>query len=184
MEAAIRNTIGNTYCSLGEYGQAQQHHERARELRERELGPEHPRTLASMNNLAGAICQGRYAEAEKLHREVLELQKKVLGPEHPDTLRSMNNLANAIADQARFAEAEKLYREVLEIRKRVPGPEHPDTLMGMAQPGHRDLKDQGPPHPEAEQAAARQESAGAPEESAGPRASRHAQEHEQPGRRD
>ena len=48
------------------------------------LGPEHPDTLTSMNNLANAISdQGRYAEAEKLYREVLEIQKECWAPSIP-----------------------------------------------------------------------------------------------------
>ena len=41
------------------------------EVRQRVLGPEHPDTLLSMNNLALAMeSQGKAAEAEALHRQV------------------------------------------------------------------------------------------------------------------
>ncbi len=48
------------------------------------LGAEHPDTLNSMGNAAGAIDgQGQYVEAGAIHRQVLELYTKVLGAEHP-----------------------------------------------------------------------------------------------------
>ena len=132
VEAAIRHTIGQTYQTLGDYGKAQQHHERAWELAERHLGKHHSYTLVSMTNVAHAMAgQGRYVEAEELHQKVLEIRRRVAGPEHPDTLESMRGLANAIADQGRHEEAERRHRDVLKIQRRVLGPEHPDTLKSM-----------------------------------------------------
>ena len=63
-------------------------------LREKALGPEHPDTLTSMDNLALVLRrQGKYEAAEEMHRRALQLTEKVLGPEHPSTLTSMDNLA-------------------------------------------------------------------------------------------
>ena len=64
--------------------------------RERVLGPDHPDTLASRNNLAAAYqAAGRAAEAIPLHERTLADRERVLGPDHPDTLTSRNNLAAA-----------------------------------------------------------------------------------------
>ena len=64
------------------------------------LGPNHPNTLSSMNNLAGLYKnQGKYDLAEPLYVECLELRKTILGPNHPDTLISMNNLAGLYESQ-------------------------------------------------------------------------------------
>jgi tetratricopeptide (TPR) repeat protein len=95
----------------------------------RMLGPDHPDTLASWNNLAIA-CQevGRTAEAIRLHERALAGRVRVLGPEHPDTLASRNNLAIACQRVGRTAEAIRLHERALAGRVRVLGPEHPDTL--------------------------------------------------------
>jgi serine/threonine protein kinase len=94
VEASIHQTLGSTYLSLGEYKAAEQHLERARQIRRERLGEEHSDTLASMNKLALVYeKQGRYDEAEKLHIKTLEIRRRVLGEEHPNTLASMNNLA-------------------------------------------------------------------------------------------
>jgi CHAT domain-containing protein len=54
---------------------------------EKVLGPDHPATLISVNNLAELYrTQGRYGEAEPLYRRALATNEKVLGPEHPATL--------------------------------------------------------------------------------------------------
>jgi hypothetical protein len=44
------------------------------ELREKVLGPEHPKTLTTMNNLAVVLRgQGKYEAAKEMHRRALEL---------------------------------------------------------------------------------------------------------------
>ena len=63
---------------------------------ERVLGPDHPDTLTSRNNLAVAYRDaGRLDEAISLHEQVLAARERVQGPDHPDTLISRNNLAIA-----------------------------------------------------------------------------------------
>jgi hypothetical protein len=65
---------------------------------ERVLGPDHPSTLTSRNNLAAAYrAAGRAAEAIPLHERTLADYERVLGPDHPGTLQSRNNLAAARA---------------------------------------------------------------------------------------
>jgi hypothetical protein len=95
----------------------------------RMLGPGHPDTLASWNNLAIA-CQeaGRTAEAIRLHERALAGRVRALGPEHPDTLASRNNLAIACQEVGWAAEAITSFKRALAGRERVLGPEHPDTL--------------------------------------------------------
>ena len=96
---------------------------------ERVLGPDHPATLQSRNNLATAYrAAGRTAEAIPLHERTLADRERVLGPDHPDTLQSRNNLAEAYRAAGRAAEAIALHERTLADRERVLGPDHPDTL--------------------------------------------------------
>ncbi|MFB7405418.1 tetratricopeptide repeat protein, partial [Streptomyces rubiginosohelvolus] len=70
--------------------------------RERILGPDHPDTLNSHNNLAAALHDlGEYQQAADIHRQNLADRERVHGPDHPQTLTSRNNLAIA---EARLAE--------------------------------------------------------------------------------
>ena len=93
------------------------------------LGPDHPDTLASRNNLAVAYQEsGRLNEAITLHRQTLQDSTRTLGPDHPHTLTSRNNLAHAYQESGRLNEAITLHRQTLQDRARSLGPDHPDTL--------------------------------------------------------
>ena len=74
------------------------------------LGPDHPSTLASRNNLADAYRDaGRLDEAIALHEQNLIDLTHILGPHHPNTLTSRNNLAKAYRAAGRFEDADKLF---------------------------------------------------------------------------
>jgi non-specific serine/threonine protein kinase/serine/threonine-protein kinase len=132
VEAAIRDTIGQTYVDLGLYPEARTQFERALELHRRVSGVKNPKTLKAISRVAyTAHLQGKNPEAETLFSKALELQRRVLGSEHPETLYSMNNLANVYRAQGKYAQAEALFSQTLEIRRRVFGPEHPNALTSM-----------------------------------------------------
>jgi tetratricopeptide (TPR) repeat protein len=97
---------------------------------DRVLGPEHPSTLASRNNLAIVyVAAGRAAEATPLFEQTLAARERLLGPDHLHTLASRNNLALAYQAAGRAAEAIPLHEQTLAARDRVLGPDHPDTLQ-------------------------------------------------------
>ena len=96
---------------------------------ERLLGPDHPDTLGSRNNLAEAYrAAGRTGEAITLAEQVLAARERLLGPDHPDTLGSRNNLAADYLAAGRTGEAITLAEQVLAARERLLGPDHPGTL--------------------------------------------------------
>ena len=75
--------------------------ERALAIREKALGPEHPHTAMSLNNLALLLRdQGDFAGARPLFERALAIREKALGPEHPDTATSLNNLAACFRTRA------------------------------------------------------------------------------------
>jgi tetratricopeptide (TPR) repeat protein len=112
-------------------------HEGTLKLMEPKLGPDHPDTLASRNNLANAYrVTGRMAEAIELHEEMLRQREAKLGPDHPDTLASRLNLAAAYDSLGRWAKAERLYRDVLARRRKAEKPDSPhlaDDLLNLGQ---------------------------------------------------
>ena len=80
---------------LGDLGRAIPLYEQTLADRERVLGPDHPDTLASRNNLACAYqAAGDLGRAIPLFEQTLADRERVLGPDHPDTLTSRNNLAS------------------------------------------------------------------------------------------
>ncbi|MGW3607328.1 tetratricopeptide repeat protein [Micromonospora sp. NPDC005161] len=96
---------------------------------ERVLGPDHPETLESRNDLALAYqAVGRLDEAIDLYQRTLADRERVLGPDHPDTLASRNTLGGAYRLVGRLDESIDLVQRTLADRERVLGPDHRATL--------------------------------------------------------
>lgn len=67
----------------GRYAEALQLAERVLEIIDKALGPEHPDTATSLNNLAGLYhAMGAYDKAEPLYQRSLAIMEKALGPDH------------------------------------------------------------------------------------------------------
>ena len=93
------------------------------------LGPDHPSTLTSRDNLAGAYCDaGRLDDAIELFEQNLDDRTRILGPHHPHTLTARNNLAYAYQEAGRLHEAIPQYEQNLKDSTRILGPHHPHTL--------------------------------------------------------
>ena len=93
------------------------------------LGPDHPASLTSRNNLAYAYhAVGRLSDAIALYQQVLTDSIRVLGQDHPDTLASCNDLAGAYESAGRLTEAIALYEQVQEDYTQILGDNHPSTL--------------------------------------------------------
>ena len=62
----------------GQFAEAEKEYRAVLAIRERLLGPEHPDTLTSRNNLACVLeAQGNHAEAEKEDRRLLAIRRRV-----------------------------------------------------------------------------------------------------------
>ena len=130
--ADLLNRAGSYFHGRAAYSEARPLYERALAIREKVLGPEHPDTAMSLNNLAVLLQdQGDLAGARPLFERALAIREKVLGPEHPDTATSLNNLAGLLQDQGDLAGARPLFERALAIREKVLGPEHPDTATSL-----------------------------------------------------
>ncbi|RDI25432.1 tetratricopeptide repeat protein [Lentzea flaviverrucosa] len=102
---------------------------RARDSFQRLLGPDHPDTLSSRNNLARAYrSAGDLDRAITLHEATLADRERVLGSDHPNTLTSRNNLASAYESAGDLNRAITLYEAIIVDSERVLGSDHPDTL--------------------------------------------------------
>jgi hypothetical protein len=114
---------------LGRYQEAYDLDLQTWDTRHRELGPEHPDTLASAGNLAEDLrALGRYQEAYDLNRQTLGSRVRMLGPEHPDTLASAGNLAADLRALGRYQEGYDLDRQTLGAYLRLLGSEHATAL--------------------------------------------------------
>jgi eukaryotic-like serine/threonine-protein kinase len=96
------------------------------------FGPDHLKTIESMDNLGVAYrAADRLDAAVPLLEEALKLYKAKLGPEHRDTLNSMKNLAGAYRAAGKPDLALSLYEELFKLWKAKLGADHPDTRWSM-----------------------------------------------------
>ncbi|MFJ1775001.1 FxSxx-COOH system tetratricopeptide repeat protein [[Kitasatospora] papulosa] len=121
---------GKSLIEAGLISTATAYWERLDGLSEQILGPVHPETLSTRNNLATAYQQaGRTTEAIPLQEAVFADLERVLGLEHPETLVARSNLANVYREAGRTTEAIRLQEAVTADFVRILGPESPYALI-------------------------------------------------------
>jgi tetratricopeptide (TPR) repeat protein len=131
-EAQRLNQQAVELYQAGRYQEALPLQQRALEIHERALGPEHPGIATSLNNLAGLYqAMGANNQALPLYQRALKIREQALGPEHPDTAASLNNLAALYWAMAAYDQALPLYQRALKIREKALGPEHSDTSVSL-----------------------------------------------------
>ncbi|MEU0524415.1 tetratricopeptide repeat protein [Streptomyces niveus] len=95
----------------------------------RELGPNHPTTLAAELNCAHALFNtGSTTEALSPARGALAAHERRYGTDYPITLASRSLLSGVLAALGEIAEAIQQIERVIEGRERVLGPTHQWTL--------------------------------------------------------
>ncbi|KZP26504.1 TPR-like protein [Athelia psychrophila] len=110
-------SLAQVYASLGRYQEAEPQFLKVLAAAEKQLGPYHLNTLATVNHLALLHdTQGRFDEAESLYARALEGQEKQLGTRHPVTL------------QGKFGKAESFYMRALAGKEKQLGADHSETL--------------------------------------------------------
>jgi eukaryotic-like serine/threonine-protein kinase len=128
-KGALLDALGQTFIGLGLYREAAATHAKARDVRERALGSDHPDTLRTRSNLGVALWYaGRPHDAISLHQETLKRQSAKLGPNHADTLMTRNNLVIAYYAAGRLKDAIDLGRETLALMEAKLGPDDVETL--------------------------------------------------------
>ncbi len=101
------NNLAVAYSKVGRLGDALPLDEETLKRRRAKLGPDHPDTLISMNNLARTYLAARRAEAEPLLRQALAIREKKL-PDDWLTFETRSLLGGILLDRKNYAEAEPL----------------------------------------------------------------------------
>ncbi|WP_103670392.1 tetratricopeptide repeat protein [Pseudanabaena sp. BC1403] len=126
------NNLGILYDYQGKYSESEPLYWRSLEIRERELGANHPEVSTSLNNIAALYySQGKYSEAEPLYQRSLKIREWRLGLDHPSVAISLNNLALLYESQGKYSEAEPLYLRSLDIDKQIYGEDHPEIAAAL-----------------------------------------------------
>jgi hypothetical protein len=132
VEAALRQTIGETYRDLGLYPEAMTQLDRALALRRGNLGDEHAQTLETMHVRGHVLwLQAKYPEAEQLLAAVLAARNRTLGESHPETLSTVSSLAMLYASKGEHAKAEPLVVKHLDAMRRLHGDQARETAEAL-----------------------------------------------------
>jgi tetratricopeptide (TPR) repeat protein len=123
LAAAVRNTLGNTWRSLGtsdDYKESERHLRFSLVTRLERLGQRHLETARSQNDLAETLYwMGDYEGAQVLLASAIETRRALLERDHPDLAESLNNLGSVLKQQGELDAASRCYREALELRERI-----------------------------------------------------------------
>ena len=128
VRAALLSVVGTSFTSLGRFEQALPHLQESLDLRRSALLPDHPKTAASINNLA--LCMRgleRFEEARGLMLESIEIlgrkQQKATGTERLALMKNLminwNNLAGIEKELGRTERAVELYQKALELKEEI-----------------------------------------------------------------
>jgi tetratricopeptide (TPR) repeat protein len=100
--------------------------------RERLLSAEHPGTLASRTDLAGAYsAAGRLGEAVELYERRLAESERLLGPAHPQVAVALYRLGTMQAELGDLASARTALGRAVEVDTAAYGPDHPEVATDM-----------------------------------------------------
>ncbi len=129
IQARLRNTIGNSYRTLGDYEKAETHLEQAVETQKRLLGPDHINTLHSMVGLALYYQYvARYEESESLYVSALRQFRSRNEPDNVAMYELIGHLARLYQVAGRLDESETLYEEAVGELNRIAGPDDKMSL--------------------------------------------------------
>ena len=133
VEAAIRETIGSTYHSLGEFKSAEVQLSESYHLKRKTVGDEHPKTLGVRVKLGRlSVDQGQVDGATQSQLvSCFETTQRVLGNNASLTLSAMNNLALLYGRQGKRAKAKAVFVELVDKLRRQTNVDKHDYIAAM-----------------------------------------------------
>ncbi len=133
-EASAYHIRGNADATSGRVAEALAWHERARALRERVFGLDHPETARTYNAIGVVYLNEREPNDElalSWFRRSLAIREAALGKAHPLTAATCNNIGSVYLRRREFDEAVRWYQRALTVKEGVYGREHPSTAAGL-----------------------------------------------------
>lgn len=124
--------LGRIHQELGDYARAAGGYQQSLAILNRELGPDHPRSIPVAFSLSTCLYRlGRVEEAETLAVAAASGGERSLGADHPVTLNAMMTLASLRAEQQKFPEAISLGERIVAGFQKTFGERHSETLNAM-----------------------------------------------------
>jgi len=140
LRARVSSLRGDVLLAQGRRDEALGHQQRALEIYERELGPDHPDVARALEQLGAALEEhGRYDDALGRYERALAIWERALGADHPRLAVCLNNISVVYSDQERWEEALVYSRRALQLLERALGGDHrrvADLLVNLANALH------------------------------------------------
>jgi eukaryotic-like serine/threonine-protein kinase len=129
VQADLRQTLGESYLSLGLLKEAENQLQQSYELNVAARGPAAPQTLNSLQELGTVeFNMNEYGKAAQHQQAAFDTASKALGPDAPLTLQAMQSLAVDKMMMGDAAAAEPLLKRALAAQIRSKGYDNSDTL--------------------------------------------------------
>ncbi len=122
--------LGRSYWRNGDIEAARRTLERARELTERELGPDHPLLIGIYLNLGNVM-----GADEALYLRSLELSTRTFGPGHPSAGLALGNLGSVYLGRAEYTRSLDAVGQAVAIQRRALGA-HPLLAVNLSNLGN------------------------------------------------
>ncbi|WP_367135196.1 tetratricopeptide repeat protein [Saccharothrix sp. HUAS TT1] len=123
----LRHTLATLADWRGDRATAEAELRSVLDAQRRALGPDHPDTVSTGNELARVTGRHDAARVAEL-RELLAAQTDTLGPGDRQTVATRDDLARELVAQNRLTEALVEYRELFATRSATLGADHPDVM--------------------------------------------------------
>ncbi len=132
MEAAVRDSLAETFLAFGEITAAAEQLSRVVALRSAAHGPDDPTTLGARQRWAEALHDaGLLDEAVRQQRAVADTWVRIAGRDDPRTLHARSTLTVLLSALSPGPEVERLETELVEAYRRRLGDDHPSTVIAV-----------------------------------------------------
>jgi tetratricopeptide (TPR) repeat protein len=123
--ANLLNSLGRYLNNRMELASARSVLERALDIDEKALGPDHTSVATRVNNLGLVLKdQGDLVGAKRCFERALKIDEMTLGPEHTSVAIDINNLGLVLKEQGDLVGAKRCFERALKIDEMTLGPEH------------------------------------------------------------
>ncbi|CAM4826026.1 unnamed protein product [Rotaria magnacalcarata] len=118
--------LGLIKYSLGNYAEAIAFYEKALQICQQTLPPNHPNLAASYNNLASVyVNMHNYVEALSFAEKSIKISEESLPANHPDLAAAYNNIGGLYFRMGEYSMALTFHQKDLEIRQKALPCNHP-----------------------------------------------------------
>jgi tetratricopeptide (TPR) repeat protein len=114
--------LATTLSKAGAYGKAVPHYERALEMREASVGPNHPDIAVLASDLGAAYTHdGQYAKAHATFTRALTIRETLYGKNSPLLIATLDNFGELLRHEGDFAGALASQERAIAMAKILPG---------------------------------------------------------------